>query len=241
VKLAAGRLLLVAALLAAPAPAAAAAAPGLTAARTRIGDHPAFVRVVVDFSGGDLGRQEPTAVDPAVADGAGRVEIVHPGVRAAARPVTALGVAVGVAQRAGRVLVRSSSAAGRFKYLAYDVLTAPERLVVDLWKSRVPAPAATILDDGCLRVTSFHPGPNVGIAGRALVPLFEGTVVVRLRGAGGRVLVERPLIADGGRWATSFGYGVARTRPATLEAVVESAKDGALSCLVQVPLMLRAG
>ncbi len=237
-KLTACRLLLAAALLAAPA---ADAAPALTAVRARIGDHPAFVRVVVDFRAGDLGPQEPMALDPAVADGDGRVEIVHPGVRTAARPVTALGVAVDVAKRAGRVVVRSSSAAGRFKYLAYDVLPAPERLVVDLWKSRVPASAATILDDGCLRVTSFHGGPNVRIAGRALVPLFEGTVVVRLRGAGGRVLVERPLIAGGGRWATSFPYRVVRPRPATLEAVVESAKDGALSCLVQVPVVLRGG
>ena len=237
-KLTANCLLLGAALLAAPA---ADAAPGLTAARARIGDHAAFVRVVVDFRAGDLGPQDPTAVDPAVADGRGRVEIVHPGVRAEVRPVAALGVAVAVAQQAGRVVVRWSSAAGRFKYLAYDVLPAPERLVVDLWKSRVPAPAATILDDGCLHVTSFHGGRNVGIAGRALVPLFEGTVVVRLRGAGGRVLVERPLIAGGGRWATSFPYRVVRPRPATLEAVVESAKDSALSCLVQVPVVLRGG
>jgi hypothetical protein len=220
---------------------AAGADSALTAVRARIGDHPAFVRVVVDFAGADLKPQEPTAVDRAVEDGVGRVEVTHPGIRAAAPVARALGVAVRVVPGAGRIVVRSSFAGGRFKYVSYDVLSSPDRLVIDLWKSRVPRAAAAVSDDGCLRATSFHGGPNVSMGGKALVQLFEGTVVVRLRDASGRLLVERPLIADGGRWATSFRYRAARLRPATLEAVVESAKDGALACLVQVPVVLSKG
>ena len=230
--------LLAATLAAVPA---AGADEALTAVRARIGDHPAFVRVVVDFAGAHLRPQEPSAVDPAVTDGIGRVEVAHPGVRTAAPLARALGVAVRVGPGAGRIVVRSSFARGRFKYLSYDVLAAPDRLVIDLWKSRVPRAAAAVLDDGCLRVTSFHGAPNVSMAGNALVRLFEGTVVVRLRDGRGRVLVERPLIEGGGRWATSFRQPVARARRATLEAVVESAKDGALDCLVQVPLALPRG
>jgi len=70
---------------------------------------------------------------------------------------------------------------------------------------------------------------------------FEHTVVVRLRSETGRLLGERPLIAGGGRWETSFTYTVARRQRATLEAVSQSAKDGALECLVQVPVLLRTG
>jgi hypothetical protein len=235
-----GALALVVAATLAGAPAAGAGS-ALTAVRSRIGDHPGFVRVVVDFAGGDLASQEPTAVHPAVEDGLGRVEVVHPGIRAAAPMAKAAGVAVRVVPGGGRIVVRSTFARDRFKYLSYDVLSSPERLVIDLWKARVPRAAAAVLDDGCLRVTSFHGGPNVSMAGRALVQLYEGTVVVRLRGASGRVLLERPLIADRGRWATSFHYPVTRARPATLEAAVESAKDGALDCLVQVPVLLPKG
>ena len=46
--------------VAALAPAAASAA--LTATQIRIGNHPAFVRVVVDFSGGTLPHDAPSYV-----------------------------------------------------------------------------------------------------------------------------------------------------------------------------------
>jgi hypothetical protein len=145
-----------------------------------------------------------------------------------------------VVQGTNRIVVRLAAAPLRFKYLSYRVLAGPERLVIDLWKAGVPTAAAAVRNDGCLKLTAFRGGPAVAMSGRALVQLFEGTVVVRLRSARGRLLVQRPLIASSsGRWSTAFTHRVERRQRATLEATVESAKDGALVCLVQVAVTLR--
>ena len=215
---------------------------GLAAVGVRAGDHPAYVRVVVDFAGGVLGGQEPTLLDAAVwAEGRTRIEVAHPGVSTEAPVVRALGLRFASVQGRGRISVELEAAPRRFKYVSYRVLHSPERLVIDLWKAGVPTAAATIRDDGCLRITSYAGGPHVAMAGRELRWLFEHTVVVRLRSETGRLLAERPLIASRGRWGTSFTYTVARRRRATLEAISQSAKDGALDCLVQVPVVLRPG
>jgi len=65
-----GRLavLVLLALLAAPASASALPATG-----ARIAQHPGFVRVVVDFSGGTLEINEADATDPSPGDGTARV------------------------------------------------------------------------------------------------------------------------------------------------------------------------
>lgn len=47
------------------------------------------------------------------------------------------------------------------------------------------------------------------------------------------------LPAAPGPWRTWLGYRVTRAQPGTLEAWVGSAKDGALDCIVQVPVTLR--
>jgi hypothetical protein len=116
------------------------------------------------------------ALDPAVADGDGRVEIVHPGVRTAARPVTALGVAVD-----GRAASRAGSSCARARRRPLQIPRVRRRAGAGAARHRplevpVPASAATILDDGCLRVTSFHGGPNVRIARQGARPPFRGTV-----------------------------------------------------------------
>jgi len=68
------------------------------------------------------------------------------------------------------------SAPHRHKYVSYLVLDSPERLVVDLWKSRVPVASETIRDDDCLRIARYTGGPGVSTAGRELTWLFEQTV-----------------------------------------------------------------
>jgi hypothetical protein len=82
-----------------------------------------------------------------------------------------------------------------------------------------------------------RPG-RVTVSGRELRPLFEHTVVVRLRDARGRQVLVRPLTAANGRWAGSFRYRVDANGPGTLEASSMSAKDGSLECLVQTPVSL---
>lgn len=219
----------------------AGATVNLTAVGTRVGDHPAFVRVVVEFTDGDLSRYDPNLLDAAVwGDGRTRLEVVQKGIRTEAPALTSRGVRVTFHQDRDRILIDLRDAARRFKYVSYFVLASPERLVVDLWKARPPTAAATIKDDGCLRLLRYSGGPGVSMEGLELRWLFEHTVVVRLRNARGRVIRQRPLIAGDGRWGTSFDFGVTRTQAATLEAVSESAKDGALECIVQVPVLLRA-
>ncbi len=220
----------------------AGATVSLAAVGVRTGDHPAFVRVVVDFTDGVLGGQDPTLLDAAVwPAGRTRLEVVHPGVRTEAPTFRARGLRVAFVQGHDRIYVEVEATRHRFKYVSYHVLHSPERLAVDLWKAGVPGPAATIRDDGCLRLVRYTGGPAVSIAGRELRWLFEHTVVVRLRSATGRLLAERPLIASRRRWETRFTYSVARSQRATLEAVSESAKDGSLDCLVQVRVDLRPG
>jgi hypothetical protein len=64
---------------------------------------------------------------------------------------------------------------------------------------------------------------------------------VRVRSATGRVLARRVVSASAGRWQARLAYRVAHAQTGTLEAVELSAKDGALSCLVQAPVALTLG
>src|SRR5690242_18435906 len=120
-----------AALLASPA----SAAP-LTATQIRVGDHPAFVRVVVEFTGATLSSSELAATDPdPFTDGFVRVAMIHAGVKSSAAPVRAHGVFARVGQAGSRLTVRVTGRDRRFKYLSYVIQHAPERLVIDLYKS----------------------------------------------------------------------------------------------------------
>ncbi len=112
----------------------------LTASSTSIGAHPAYTRVVVTFTGGTLQFGEVEASDPSTAGGSVRVRVRHPGVRAAALPVSGDGVRAVVAGAPNRVSANLSYGSGRYKYLAVSVLHSPERLVLDLYRSRPPAP-----------------------------------------------------------------------------------------------------
>ena len=78
------------ALIAAAVLAPQAAAAPLTATKIRIGNHPGFVRVVVDFTGGTVQPGEVVATDPnPFPDGFVRLPMMHPGVRTTAAPVRA--------------------------------------------------------------------------------------------------------------------------------------------------------
>ena len=223
---------LVCGVLAAPA----SAAP-LTATQIRIADHPGFVRVVVDFSGGTVASNELEATDPdPFPDGFARIRLLHPGVKSAAMPVRDAGVFARIAQSGGRLTIRLSGAARQFKYLSYVIQHGPERVVFDLFKSRPPSDAAEITRGrgGCLTFTGHSVSPTrVRAAGRER-NLFEHQFQVVLRRRGGRIQRQHHVAADSGRWHTSFAYPHAGRQTGTLEAVDLSEKDGALVCLVQV-------
>ena len=214
----------------------AAAAP-LTATKIRVGDHPGFVRVVVEFTGGTVQTGEVVATDPnPFPDGFVRLPMMHPGIRSTASPVRAEGVFARIGQSAGRITIRLTGHDRRFKYVGYNAQHTPERLVIDLYKSRPPGPAAEITRGrgGCLTLGSHTvTRTRVTASGRER-DLFEHSLVVRLRRAGGRIHRQRGETAVARRWSTDFGYRRVARQTGTLEAVALSAKDGTLDCLVQV-------
>jgi hypothetical protein len=219
---------------------AAAATTDLTATGIRIGDHPGFVRAVVDFNGTIPRPSEmlyASDADP-FADGVARVRLDKPGVRSEARTAQAEGVTVRVIQRRNGLTVRFTAASHRFKYVSYLALGDPERLVVDVWKSAPPSRRAAIRrsPDGCLALSRYDVSSRHVSAGGSERNLFEHAFVIRLRALDGRVLAQRALTGE--RWTSSFRYPRVRRQPGTLEAVAGSAKDGALTCLVQVKVRI---
>lgn len=221
-----------------PAPSASAA---LTATEIRVAETPRTVRVVVEFSGGQVLTGEVVATDPdPFPDGIVVLPLTRAGVTTTAAPVVANGVTASVTQGAGSIAIRLAGAPRRFKYAGYRALRAPQRLVVDLVKIAPPTRAAEIrrAPDGCLALRSFAVGPRrVTAAGRERA-LFEHGLVVRLRGPAGGLIRQRPVAAAAGRWRVRFRYPRRPRRTGTLEAVALSAKDGTLDCLVQVRVRL---
>ena len=218
--------------------AAPQASAALTAREIRIGDHPGFVRVVVDFTGGRVEPGEVVASDPnPFADGFVRLPLTRRGVRTTADPVREHGVFARIAQTSGRrITIRLTGADRRFKYVGYVAQHTPERLVIDLFKARPPTPAAEITRGrgGCLRLTDHTVTRDRVIAEGRERNLFEHSLVVRLRRTGGRIHRQKAETAFQRRWSTDFAYPPARRQTGTLEAVALSAKDGTLDCLVQV-------
>ena len=236
------RLLLVAALVLAVAwvvPAAASAA--LTATQIRIGNHPAFVRVVVDVSGGTLHANDVESPDPMPFDGRARVRVTHIGITTGAAAVTQEGVTARIVQRSGSIVLQLAARKHRFKYLEHGVLHSPERLVVDLWKARPPRPAAEFLvapQGGCLGINSFAASPGRVTANGTENDLFEHMFQANVRNRKGRVVGTRPVTATGGHWHRTVQYDVSASHPGTFEAVDFSEQDGSLTCIAQVRVAL---
>jgi Immunoglobulin-like domain of bacterial spore germination len=217
----------------------APAAGDLAAIGTHIGAHPAYVRVVVDFTDGVVTDGEVEAIDPRAMDGAVRIRVRHRNVQAQAPPARAAGVRAVVTGGHDRLDIRASSARRRFKYVQVSTLHAPERLVIDLYRSAPPTSAADIRSGrrGCLALAGVVPGHRAfRVTGRER-DLFEHSFVLRARDRAGRVVGRRIMTAHGA-WGTSIGYRVTSRQPGTLEAVADSAKDGSLACIAQVGVVL---
>lgn len=238
-----GALTLLAALAAVAAVLPGRAEGALTASRIRIGDHPAFVRVVVDFSGGVVRQPNVFATDPGpFFDGLARVNIEKNAIHTNAAAKTAFGVHASLTQQTNRIALRLSAADRRFKYLAYDIRHAPERLVLDLWKARPPVPAAVFTSapqGGCLTIGSHMVGAGTATASGTEHGIFEHMFQVTLRKASGVVARSVGVTSSGGNWSRTFSYLVADPQAGTLEAVDLSEKDGSLTCIAQVRVTLQ--
>lgn len=220
-------------------PAAGAASGALTAQRVRLGDHPAFVRAVIDFSGGTFIGNAVDATDPNPFDGAAGLRLVRAHVRTIAHSRAAFGLRVRVVQHTNRLQIVLTSAPRRFKYLSYAVV-GRTRLAIDMWKSAPPTRAATILrgSHGCLTLDHVTVRRGSVSASGHEHDVFEHQFNVLVRGRDGRVLGRRHVHAANGRWSAHVGYRARSRQSGTIEAVAASPKDGALACLVQARVTL---
>ena len=192
----------------------------------RVSNHPAYVRVVVDFSGRvpahriELDHNSPAFI---------AIHIAHDGVSRPSRVFSGKGVRVFLQQGAGYLDVSAAYRPYRFKYVSYAA--RGDRLLVDLWKSAPPRkPSHT-----CSRLTLSSDwssnGRVVSVRGREH-GIFENQFQVVVRGETGKVL-GRNNVHGPGRWAAKVHYHVAHKQDGTVEAVALSAKDGSLECLAQ--------
>lgn len=249
--------------LLAPLGATAVAAPKHSSSILRVAQHPAFTRIVVDVPDGvtlGAGEADIEAMDAAPADGRAVVRATAPGLAVRATDSYRAGVRVRLRARHNGLTVLVTARRQSLKFLSYSTARSGTRLVIDLWRNTT-ARAATILNDGCLRIDRWSlVAGAVRARGRELTPLFEHGLVLSLRreGPGRALIAEKPLIATEGTFLPDFsGYAVpgrwsgrlpyALVTPggapprlrAMLEAWSSSAKDGSLDCLVQVPVILR--
>lgn len=236
-----GALALIAALAAGLA-AAGQAEGAVTATGIRIGDHPAFVRVVVDFSGGRIHNPNVEATDPSpFGDGIAIVRVSKAGIRTTAPARSAFGVRARLTQGTNRIVLRITATPRRFKYMGYVIYRGPERLVVDLWKARPPVAGAvftTAPQGGCLTLDSWSVRRGRAVAAGRERDLFEHMFQIGLRKANGRVARAVGVAAFAGAWSRTFTYTVARRQAGTLEVVDLSEKDGSLACIAQVRVTL---
>ena len=207
-------------------PALAGAAPQLTATGVRIGDHPGYVRVVVDFNGNVPEREVELAGHSGTMFA---VRLNHPGAISQTSGRTGEGVKVALQSGTQALHITMSFAPNRLKYLLYAVVTG-NRLAIDLWKSAPPS-ARTQTCDG-LSLTGRHVEPGVVTASGTQHGIFENQFQVVVRGAHGKVLGQKH-VTDSGTWSATVNYTAAHGQAGTLEAVAFSAKDGALECLAQ--------
>ncbi len=215
----------------------------LRVSRIRLGDHPAFVRVVLDVSGARLRDTRIESTDSVAEDGRVRVEMEDPRrVAAEVRAADAEGVQVRLLRESEhRLAAVVSSRKRRFKYVALRLLAGPDRVVIDLWKSAPPGPGAVVrrAPGGCLTIDRYAVGPRIAVVSGRESGIFEHMFVVRLRGAAGRIVASKPVTALDGRWRARLRYVVAATQPGTLEAYDGGAVDGAQgTCLAQVRVRL---
>ena len=214
---------------------AAPAFAGPLAVGVRFGNYPATVRVVVDLTGPRIpsGRITPGLGD-VYATGTANFVVDIGGTRSRVGAASGLGVRVTLTRNHNRLTIRTIAAPGRFKYVQWSTLGGPSRIVISLWKAAPPAPAATILNDGCLTLNAVSPSPGVvAVAGRQLRSIYENQFAVNVRNAGGALIGHVHVTSAPGRtWRVWVPYHVATLQTGAIEAFDEGG-TGNVVCLVQ--------
>ncbi len=219
--------------------ASAASSATLTATGVHITDHPAYVEAVVDFSGPGLALGQVRATDSNPSDGTRGVLVSYPNVASHVSPVIMQGLGVWVVEVPYGLSVGIGALPGAFKYLSYS-LGGSHELVIEVWKSAF-APAGDIFrgQGGCLTLSGVTAAPGTVSADGSARALFENQFHVVLRDAFGAVLASRSVSAIE-RWRVTLHYTAPQGQGGYFEAAANSAKDGALGCLVQRALALPA-
>ena len=208
----------------------------LSATGVRIGNHAAYVRVVVDFNGRVPANQ---VVFDHLWTRTAALHVARPGITTSTSGGSGEGVRVALQPATQRSNIGISFAARRFKYVSYAVVSG-NRLAIDLWKSAPPsAVSAPGFPRGCLSIRKLMitNGSDQRRAARSM-----GSSRTRSRSSSA---ARTARCSAGGPWSTA-GLGAQRCTIAaahrqagTLEAVAFSAKDGALACIAQTRVTLR--
>jgi hypothetical protein len=208
----------------------------LSATGVRMAANPTSVNVVVTFNGKVAART--VELDKLTATTA-TLRINRRGITTQTAGRTAEGVHVAL-QPGGQALhISASFARGRFKYVSYVTTMSGRRLFIELWKSSPPLAGSRVGFGDCLEIRSWHVNKGSVSAAGTSRDVFENTFQVVVRGANGKALGRRTVV-HGSQWSTKIKYRASRRRAGTLEAVAFSPKDGALACLYETRVTLRA-
>jgi hypothetical protein len=200
-------------------PSLAGATSQLTAMNLRIVDHPAYVRIVIDFNG-DIAAREVTAdnlrrTTAALHLARRGVTTQSPGrsgdgVRASLQPATqGLNIAVDFARR-------------RFKYVSYDIYPQ-NRLGIDLWK-RAPKPYISTQSCRGLTLDVSHTTPGAIDASGSEHGIYENRFRLVVRNSRGTI-IGRHDVHGPGSWAATVRYRASYGQWGVVEAVAFSPKD----------------
>lgn len=218
-----------------------AVADACSAVAVRFGDHPAYARVVVDFTGGTIAMRNVEATDPNPFDGSAGLRVSRAGIGTRVATAHGLGITVRLSGRSGALRITLAATRHRFKYLSYAVVGG-SRLAIDLWKSTPPSKGAEIRRGtaGCLTLDRSSLSPGLVTASGRGRGIFENQFSLVLRGSDGAVVSRKTVHVSGGRWNGQLTYHTNRSQPGTLEAYDASPKDGALACIVQIRVVIVA-
>jgi hypothetical protein len=209
----------------------------ISATGVRIGDHPAYVRVVVDFNGRIPANQ---VVFDRLWTRTAALHVARPNMGTWTNGASGQGVRVSLQPATQRLNIGMSFAARRFKYVSYAIVTG-NRLAIDLWKSAPPSRLARqSFPRGCLSIRTLKITNGSITASGTERNVFEHQFQVVVRGANGTVLGRRTAV-HGPNWSTTVRYHSTKRQAGTLEAVALSPKDGSLACISQERVTLPAG
>jgi hypothetical protein len=197
-----------------------AASAALTATHIRIGDHPAFVRVVVDFTGGTLHRNDVESPDPQPFDCRAASAYWYHG-ECASRDR-------GAGHRPDRAALGRdrASALGEEAPLQVPGAQRPalagtaRRRPLEVAAATSAAEVPTASQGGCLSIENSDALPGRVRADGSENDLFEHMFQMNVRNQKGRVVGTRPVTASAGHWhrrcrSTSGSRRRARSRSST--------------------------